>query len=167
MPAELYAQEHRAVYAFLWRLGARGAELEDLLHDVFVAAVRRWPTYEQSRPVRPWLLGITFRVFAHARRKQGPESSELDESLPAEGASVEQQVAAKQAAALLDRALASLRPERRAVFVMMELEGLSAPEVAEVMGANLATTYSRLRLARADVQEAVERFMAVERRFAR
>ena len=126
--------------------------------------MRRWSSYEPSRPVRPWLLGITFRVFAHARRKAPPEAGGLDESLVAEGASVEQQVAAKQAKALLDRALATLRPERRAVFVMMELEGMSAPEVAEVMGANLATTYSRLRLARADVHEAVERFTAVERR---
>jgi len=48
-------------------------------------------------------------------------------------------------------ALERLSEEQRAVFVMADLEELSAPEIAEVLSVNLNTVYSRLRSARREV----------------
>ena len=45
----------------------------------------------------------------------------------------------------------------RAVFVLMEIEQLTAPETADALGVNLNTVYSRLRLARRDYNETLER----------
>ena len=69
-------------------------------------------------------------------------SSDLSEGNPFEG------TAAAQAARTLDRFLATLDEDRRAVFVLAELEGLSAPEIGEAVGVGINTVYSRLRVAR-------------------
>ena len=53
----------------LRRLGIREADLEDLTHDVFVTFHRKLHQYDPSRPVRPWLFGIAFRLASEHRRR--------------------------------------------------------------------------------------------------
>lgn len=151
-----YAAELPYVYGFLHRLGATSSDLEDLAHDVFVTAVRRWSAYDSSRLLRPWLLGIAFRVMADHRRKKRPQTGELADE-PFEGETGEERVQRREARELVGEALQSLEPERRAVFVMYELEGMTAADISEVMGSPLATTYSRLRMAREQFTAAVRR----------
>ncbi|GMU60377.1 MAG: hypothetical protein AMXMBFR34_21400 [Myxococcaceae bacterium] len=159
----LYRAELKAVYAFLWRLGARESEMEDLAHDVFVTAARRLSTFDASRPARPWLLGIAFRVFSDARKKVRPTedvSGALEDTRPGPDDSV----ARRQAQRILMQALATLPEERRVAFVLHEVEGLSVNEVSEVMEAPAPTTYSRLKLAREEVAQALQRFHLEETR---
>lgn len=66
--------------------------------------------------------------------------------------------------ALLMQALDELELERRAVFVMHELDGQAVPEIAAALEIPLGTAYSRLRLAREDMTAAVRRFRAQEER---
>lgn len=158
----LYRREVKAIYGFLWKLGAMESEMEDLVHDVFVTAARRWSSYDARRPARPWLLGIAYRVYSdvrHARRPSG-ELPELVDHAPGPDESVAQQ----QARRILRGALATLPEERRTAFVLHELEGLSVNEVTALMEAPLPTTYSRLKLAREEVARAVERFRREEAR---
>jgi RNA polymerase sigma-70 factor (ECF subfamily) len=54
---------------------------------------------------------------------------------------------------LLDRALAELDEDKRAVFVLYEIEQLTMAEVAEAIGCPLQTAYSRLHAARRQVTE--------------
>ena len=49
---------------------------------------------------------------------------------------------------MLHAFLESLDPDKRAVFVMAELEQMTAPEIAVALSANANTVYSRLRAAR-------------------
>ena len=49
----VYQAELGAVHAFLSRLGAPRGDVSDLLHDVFLTAVKRWSSYDPQRPVRP------------------------------------------------------------------------------------------------------------------
>jgi RNA polymerase sigma-70 factor (ECF subfamily) len=157
----LYRSELKAVYGFLWRLGAREGEMEDLAQDVFVTAARRLPTFDASRPARPWLLGIAFRVFSDARRKQRPQD-EVPEALEADGPGPDEAVARRQAQRLLRRVLDTLPEERRVAFVLHELEGLSVKEVSEVMACPAPTTYSRLKQARDEVTQAARRLQLAE-----
>ncbi|MHB8877704.1 MAG: RNA polymerase sigma factor [Myxococcaceae bacterium] len=156
---QLYAGELPCVYSFLYRLGGRGGDLEDLAHDVFVTAVRRWSSYDPSRPVRPWLLGITFRVMADFKRKRTSDREVPGElvDVPDEAEGAEARVHKREARELIDEALESLEGERRAVFVMHELEGVSAADISAAMGSPLATTYSRLRVGREEFTAAVRR----------
>ncbi len=155
----LYLSELPAVFGFLHRLGARGSDLEDLAHDVFVTAVRRLDSYDRSRPIRPWLLGIAVRV-ASDHRKKGQSRREVSgdpPEVPDEGRGAEDRLRQREARELVEEALQSLAPERRAVFVMYELEGISAADISEAMGTPVPTTYSRLRLGREEFTAAVRR----------
>jgi RNA polymerase sigma-70 factor (ECF subfamily) len=153
---QVYRSEFDRVWRLLIRLGAARSELEDLAHEVFLIALRRWDTYDRSRPVRPWLFGIAYRVASDARRQRGRSSSESDDSeeLPAAG-TPESAVADAQARLQLQRAMDSLDIEKRAVFVMHDVDDCTAPEVAEALQIPLNTVYSRLRRAREDVAQAL------------
>jgi RNA polymerase sigma-70 factor (ECF subfamily) len=64
----------------------------------------------------------------------------------------------------LDELLASIDLEKRAVFVMFEVEGFTAPEIANVMGTPVGTVYSRLAAARDELAKAAARRRRRERR---
>ncbi len=159
----LYREELPSVWSFLRRMGARGAELEDLSQEVFVKVYRSYPRYDPSRPLRPWLLGIAFRVAADFLRLAYHQRESLQEPPEvADEAELDRRLLAEEAKAQVDRALNALEVERRAILVLHDLEGQTVPSIAEAMGAPLATTYSRLRLARAQFTAALRRELAKE-----
>jgi DNA-directed RNA polymerase specialized sigma24 family protein len=57
------------VYRTLQRCGAGGADIDDLLQEVFVVMCRRRASYDPDRPLRPWIVGIVFRVIKESRRR--------------------------------------------------------------------------------------------------
>jgi RNA polymerase sigma-70 factor (ECF subfamily) len=152
-----YETEADTVFAFLARFGVRPSDLEDAVHDTFVAALARAATYDPSRPLRPWLLGIAFRV-AVARMRHGrtreDSASTLDEVDPNQDP--EQALARRRAGDLAERALAQLPEEQRAVFVLHDLQQLTMGDIAVSLEIPLNTAYSRLRLARVAFKRHVE-----------
>ncbi len=169
MPAADFPNLYRSEFPYVWktlrRLGAPAADLEDLAHDVFVVVHRHLRDYDPSRPLRPWLFGIAVRVVSDFRRL-GRNARELPgQSIePADaGPTPEQHVQGKEARALLMKALDGLDLDRRAVFVLHELDELPMPEIAAALSIPLNTAYSRLRLARADLAGFIAR-MRSERR---
>lgn len=157
--AAIYEAEVSFVWRSLRRLGVPDADLEDVTHDLFIAVQRKLPDRDPARPVRPWLFGFAYRV-ASDYRKSGRVRRELlddvaevaDPTPPAD-----EQLAAREAHALILAALEALTLEARAVFVMHDLDGCSMPEIAEALGEGLNTLYSRLRLARRRFTDAVRR----------
>jgi RNA polymerase sigma-70 factor (ECF subfamily) len=161
----LYRCEFSYVWKTLRRLGAPDRDLEDLAHDVFVVVHRHLADYDSERPLRPWLFGITMRVLADFRRvlrNQCEIPSEIGDAVDA-APSADAQLAESEARAVLMKALDGLDLDRRAVFVMHELDEVSAPEIAAALAVPLNTVYSRLRLARVDVTASIRRFRAKER----
>jgi RNA polymerase sigma-70 factor, ECF subfamily len=160
---ELYRSELPAVWRFLRRLGLQGKDLEDLTQEVFLTVHQRLATYDVARPLRPWVLGIAFRRAADFRRRayHGREVAE-GEAPDVEDArmDLERTVVQREARELVYGALEELPLERRAILVMHDLEGHSVPDIAEATGAPLATTYSRLRLARDQFARAVAELRA-------
>jgi RNA polymerase sigma-70 factor (ECF subfamily) len=150
------------VWKTLQRLGVRPADLEDALQDVFVVVHRRLDSFNGSSLITTWLFGICLRVaVAHRRRahvRRERTSAELEVSLEADTeAGPEALAMARERRRQLELVLDSLEPQRRAVFVMFELEDVSAPAIARTLGVPLGTVYSRLAAARADFKKAFER----------
>jgi RNA polymerase sigma-70 factor, ECF subfamily len=149
---EIYDQEFGYVWHALRRLGTRGPDLEDAAHEVFVVIHRRLGDYDPARPLRPWLFGIAYRISSERRRSDagslGVAAREDVLELPDHAPSAEAMLAAEEARRRVHRALATLPLEQRAVMIMHDLEGHSAPQVAMALGVPLNTVYSRLRLAR-------------------
>lgn len=160
--ATLYRSELSYVWKTLRRLGAPTADLEDLVHDVFVVVHRHLADYDPTRPLRPWLFGIALRVVSDFRRL-GRNLREVPGPAPepvGNEPSPEQRLQGKEARALLMKALDELDLDRRAVFVLHELDEQTMPEIATTLSIPLNTAYSRLRLARADVAAFIERVRA-------
>jgi RNA polymerase sigma-70 factor (ECF subfamily) len=158
----LFDVELPYVWKTLRRLGVREPDLADVAHDVFVIVFRRLDDYDASRPIKPWLFGISYRVARdhrrlarHAREVQGaPEIDAPDPALRADD-----RIVLAEDQRLVREALDTLEDERRAVFVLFELDGTPMPEVAVALGIPLNTAYSRLRLAREDFRAAVTRLV--------
>jgi RNA polymerase sigma-70 factor (ECF subfamily) len=65
---------------------------------------------------------------------------------------------------ILDRLLATLDEDKREVFVLAEIEQMTAAQIAEIVEANVNTVASRLRTARQEFEKALLRFRAHELR---
>ena len=153
-------REH-AAYAWrvLRRLGVHESDVEDVCQEVFVVIHRRLAEFEGRSSVRTWVYGICVRA-ASDYRKRAHRRRELVTDAPPEQESKEdphQALATRQARTRLDAILAELDDEKRAVFVLYEIESLPMNEVAEAVGCPLQTAYSRLHAARAMVTAAARR----------
>jgi RNA polymerase sigma-70 factor (ECF subfamily) len=158
----------RAVYeahsAFVWRnlrrLGVADADCEDKLQEVFVVAHRRWAEFiDLGHGPRAWLFQIALRVASDARRHRRRHPVDPDGGLAQDRQSIEAPQAAavdqRQALDQLDRALSTLDIGRRAVLVLHEIEQMTAPEIARTLDLPLNTVYSRLRVARIELEQAL------------
>lgn len=158
----LYGREFSYVYRTLRRLGVRAADVEDLVHDVFVVVHRRLPDFDAARPVRPWLFGIAYRV-ASDHRRLARHVREVGVDFPharCEAPDPEARAQAAEARDLVLEALDALDLDRRAVLVMHDIDGHAVPEIAAALDVPLNTVYSRLRIARERFEAAVRRITA-------
>jgi RNA polymerase sigma-70 factor (ECF subfamily) len=164
-PAEEVARVFREHGAYVWRalrrLGVAPADADDAVQEVFVVVYRKLGEYEGRSQMRTWLYGIAVRVAAAQRRKshvrhEVPKEDPVEPDVAA-GADPEAEVSDREALAMLDRALDALDDDKRAVFVLYEVEGLEMPEVAEALGCPLQTAYSRLNAARKEVERTMKR----------
>jgi RNA polymerase sigma-70 factor (ECF subfamily) len=162
----VYQENLKFVWRAARRLGIDPGDTDDVVQEVFVVAHRRLPEFEGHAQVKTWLLKILVRVvrqyFRTQRRKPGhrpsPSLDVLDDLRDQQTRGPAEAVERKDAVRILDRLLDRLDGEKREVFVLAEIEQLSSVEIAEVLGANLNTIYSRLRAARQEFQQALARF---------
>lgn len=163
----LFTMHAPYVWSSLRRLGVPPADLEDLTHDVFVQVQRHLKEYDATRPARPWLFGFAFRIASQHRRRAYRRREIPSEAAAAEGidpsALPDARIAAEQDRRLVLAALDAIDLDRRAVFVLYEIDGVAMDEIARALGIPVNTAYSRLRLARSEFAEAVKRLKRRER----
>jgi RNA polymerase sigma-70 factor (ECF subfamily) len=164
----VYHAQLTHVWHTLRRFGVHDRDLEDLCHDVFVAFYRCRAEYDVTRPVRPWLSGIAFRVASDYRRRaqHRREQPAAVEALPppqSDEPAADETLLRRERQDLVLAALQALDEPRRAVMIMHDLDEQPMPEIAAVLGIPLNTAYSRLRLARADFAAACKRLLARRR----
>ena len=158
--AELFAEHGDLVYRTLQYLGVPIGSVDDALQDVFVTAHRRWDAFEGRASPRTWLYGIARRVAWRYRRNHKTRDARfvLTER-PLEGAHApfEQANARRSVQALLE----GLDEDKRAAFVLVEVEGFTAAEAAELLEVPLGTVYSRVRAAWARLRVAASEDLEV------
>jgi RNA polymerase sigma-70 factor (ECF subfamily) len=157
---ELYEEHFDFVWRSVKRLGIAETSIDDAVQDVFVVAYRRLGEFEGRSSLHTWLFAIAMRVAKDFRRRERRKGGWLP--LPSWLASRDRdpqgQCERTEMLAFVDRFLDSLDERQRIVFILAELEQMTAEEIALATGAKLNTVYSRLRLARDRFRRAVERF---------
>lgn len=160
----LFAEHHRRVWRTLRRLGVREADVEDACQDVFVVIHRKLPEFRGQSSLTTWIYGICMRAASDYRRRAHIRREALTGELPERSMEATQDEAAsrREALAELDRLLAALDDDKRAVFVLFELEELPMAEVARAVGCPVQTAYYRLYAARREIDAAVAAYTAAE-----
>jgi len=161
-PFEPEARDFDSVYAaffpFVWRcLRAFGVpDADDAAQDVFVVVHRRLAEFRGSSSLRTWLYGIVRNVAFNHRRRVGRKGrgEPLDADLPSPSPGPGERFEEAEAADFVQRFLATVDEKKREVFVLILIEGLSVPEVAEALEIPLNTAYSRLRAVRSEFRAA-------------
>jgi RNA polymerase sigma-70 factor (ECF subfamily) len=153
--------EENAVYVWrvLRRLGVSEADVEDVCQEVFLVVHRRLDTFDGSSALRTWLYGICMRLASEYRRRPHRRREEVAAAPPEQSIAAPQDEALDRQRALdrLDAALDQLDDDKRAVFVLYEIEQLPMAEIARAAGCPLQTAYSRLHAARAQIEAAMRR----------
>lgn len=164
--ARLFRALYDAQVAFVWRnlrrLGITESEVDDKTQEVFVIAHRRYSDFaDRGHGPRAWLFQIVLRVASETRRHRRRHPEDPDGGIAQERESVEPgqaaAIARREALDTLDRALSTIEVGRRTVLVLHEIEEMTAPEIAETLQIPVNTVYSRLRVARNELQAALER----------
>jgi RNA polymerase sigma-70 factor, ECF subfamily len=155
-------REFDYVWATLRRLGVQPRDLEDVAQDVFVSLHRRLEDYDPSRPIRPWLFAFVLRAASDWRKQARHRVEVLGQpvDVAANTPGPHEALVRNEDHELVVRALEDVEIERRAVFILYELDECPMKEIVESLRIPLFTGYSRLRLAREEFTAAVRRLLA-------
>lgn len=141
-------------FDFAWRtarrLGAPEADVEDVVQDVFHIAWKQLHRFTWGR-FRTWLYRIIANVVSERLRRARVRSffaSLVGGHEPEHVRSPEAQVEARNSLRVVERVLRGLSREKREVFALFEIEGLSHQEIAELTGIKVETVRTRLHYAR-------------------
>jgi RNA polymerase sigma-70 factor (ECF subfamily) len=159
--AALFDRFHGPVHRFLSRL-VPAADADDLLHATFLEAFAAARKYRGGSLVRTWLFGIALNVGRHHRRGERRRQAFLVglesglSSHPPREARPDRAAESRQLVERVGAALDDLSHERRAAFLLCEVEELSGPEAAKALGAPVGTVGRWLFEARTAVRDALE-----------
>ena len=157
--AALFEKHEQTLFRFVYRRVPCATDVEDIVQATFVRAIRGYTTFDGRSTILTWLLGIAANVVRHhvrskVRRQRLERHLEIA-SQHASGTRVAEIVEAKHSLAAANDALQKLDVEKQEAFVMCEIEGLSAREVAETLGATETTVWKRVSDTRKILKRAV------------
>ncbi len=150
-------------FDFIWRsvrgLGIPPAVVDDVTQDVFIIVHRKLDSLESPAAIRSWLFGIARRVCKDHRRSVARKGLHLELDAEREvddGHDPQQHAASRQALDVVKGYVDKLDDDRRALFFLALVEGLSIAETADTLGLNVNTTYSRVRVMRKELSELLD-----------
>jgi RNA polymerase sigma-70 factor (ECF subfamily) len=158
---ELYDRHAHGVWRAVSRTLANSADVEDVVHATFLNLPRIAPAYDGRAECSGWLYGIAVRLSLRHSRGAGRFRrmlTSLDHARVVTSRSPsdpERNASDQEEITLFERALARLSVKKRAVFVLVELEGLTSDEASKALEIPAATVRTRLLHARRELDAAL------------
>ncbi len=157
---ELSDQYLGAIVTFATRLVRNQAEGEETTQETFLRAWQSAEKYQPKAKLSTWLHTIARNVAIDRLRKKSrnEEAFELDDErdeAPLSGRP-SRLLAEKQAQASVQDALSKLPERQRSAIVLCHEQGLSNPEIAQILDTSVEATESLLARARRKLRELVE-----------
>ena len=144
---QLYHENAGRIYALCLRMSGDTTNAKDLTQEVFVRAWKKLDTFRGESQFSTWLRKLAVNVCLNwiaQERKRTRRTVEVDDLSVFEGkrtGSAESQID-------LQRAIATLPPNARAVFVLHDVEGYRHQDIAEMSGVAVGTVKAQLHRAR-------------------
>ena len=159
----LLQRNQSRVFRFGMKMCRDPEDAKDVLQDTLLAMARGVRQFRGASSLSAWLFTVARSLCIKKRRRSkfAPQREHsLDgqatpqaKELPAPARDPDEALAGKQLEQSLDLAIQALEPKYREALLLRDVEGLSAPEVAEVLGVSVQAVKSRLHRARLAVRE--------------
>ena len=156
----LYSLHRRRVYSLCLRMTSNTAEAEDLTQEAFLQLFRKIATFRGESAFSTWLHRMAVNVVLMQLRKKSlpvvplEETIETEEDTPKKEPGAEDPVLAGSVDRLqLKKAVESLPPGYRTIFVLHDVEGYEHNEIAEIVGCSIGNSKSQLHKARMKLRE--------------
>ncbi len=156
------------VLRWIQALGGAEADRQDIAQEVFLVVRRRLHAFDGGNTAG-WLYQIARRQVRDFRRRAWikhvftREHSDATDALPDRGSSPAATLEHKQRRQVLRAILSKMNEDRRAAFVLFEIEGLSGDEIARIQNVPINTVWQRLHVARKEFFKLVEKHRRASR----
>jgi RNA polymerase sigma-70 factor (ECF subfamily) len=154
---ELFQKHRSDVARLVQRMLGPTADLEDVVQEVFFQVHRSIKDFRGQSRFSTWLYRVTVNVVLMQRRaaKSRPVLVGVPEGLTptSRGPLPDEDTARRARIEAFGRVLERLSEKKRMVFILHELEGVAAAEIAEIVGAPVLTVRTRLFYARKELAE--------------
>jgi RNA polymerase sigma-70 factor (ECF subfamily) len=162
------AEIYHAHFYFVWRnarrLGVPEASLDDVVQDVFIVVHRRLGDFDARVQLRAWIFGILVRVVRGHRRTFQRKAARCvplpHDTVVATDPTPSELAERSERIQVLEMLLGQLDENKAMLIVLSELEQWTLREIAEFMGSNTNTIYSRLCAAKRDFDKVYARWLA-------
>lgn len=154
----LYTRYKTDVYRVVAHMLSAQTERDDVVQEVFLQVFRSLPRFKGQAKLSTWIHRVAVNVvLQHIRKKKSRIQLQLQKDGVAPHRQAENQgtddtpeqaMLLNERRAAVERALQCLSPKKRIAFILRELKGLSAKEIAEIVGAPVLTVRTRVFYAR-------------------
>lgn len=159
----LYDAWFENVLRWIRALGGPASDREDIAQEVFLVVRRRLEAFDGANPAG-WLYQITRRQVRDYRRRAWiknvftREHTDAIDAIPDDREGPAGTLERKQRQRILHTILARMKDDRRAAFVLFEIDGLTGEEIARIQGVPVNTIWKRLYMARKEFLSLVARY---------
>ena len=166
----LVTKYERKVFRLAKNITNNQEDAEDVLQETFLKAYSHITGFQGNSKFYTWLVRIAVNeALMKLRKRKSDKSVSIDEGVDT-GEEImvreiavweedpEQRYSREEIRAILDEAVASLRPAFRTVFVLRDIEELSTEETANALDLSVPAVKSRLLRARLQLREKLTRF---------
>jgi RNA polymerase sigma-70 factor (ECF subfamily) len=168
--AELVRRYEGKIFRLAQHITQNREDAEDVLQETFMKAYEHLDQFKGDSKFYTWIVRIAVnQALMKLRRRKTDKSVSLDEQIDTGEDTIvreiaawdedpEQQFSREELGSILDRAIQSLDPPYRSVFVLRDIDELSTEDTAEVLNLSVPAVKSRLLRARLQLREKLTRY---------
>jgi RNA polymerase sigma-70 factor (ECF subfamily) len=165
----LVEKYERKIYRLAKHITQNDEDAEDVLQEAFMKAYSNLDSFQGQSKFYTWIVRIAVNeALMKLRKRKSDRTVSLDEPHETDEDTVAREIAVweddpekrysrEELRDILDRAVDSLKPGFRTVFVLRDIEELSTEETADALGISVPAVKSRLLRARLQLRERLTR----------
>ena len=157
---EIFRGDLGFIVGALLHFGIAPIDVEDAAHEVIRAALLSLSSFDPSRDRRSWLYGVAFNIASHRLRRAGRHRALFVDDAPdvaEEAPTVEEHMIQSEMHRTVREVLDGIDLDRRAVLIARIVHGMTELETAESLSIPIGTVKSRLRLAKRELRDGLQR----------